>query len=156
MVRLTTGIDLHTGGMTGRMIGGCPAVSKSISFIVEAEPIDIFFQGRKNYQLYIIFEQQGALVMQDGQCRVGLIGCESVEWYDMQSLAQISCDYNMYGSEIGGGSIWGKARKILKKGWNYGKRAVQTAAEHNMFSRGLGALGELTGNQNFNRYAGTC
>ena len=154
VVRLTPGIDLHTGGMTGRMIGGCPAVSKSISFVVEAEPLDIFFQGRKNYQLYLIFEQQGALVMQDGQCRVGLIGCESVEWYDMQSLAQITCDYNMYGSEIGGGSIWGKARKIIKKGWNYGKKAVQTAAEHNMFSRGLSALGEMTGNDKFNQYAG--
>ena len=154
VVRLTPGIDLHTGGMTGRMIGGCPAVSKSISFIVEAEPLDIFQQLEKTYQLYIIFEQQGALVMQDGQCRVGLIGCESVEWYDMQSLAQISCDYNMYGSEIGGGSIWGKARKIIKKGFNYGKRAVQTAAEHNMFSRGLNALGELTGNQRFNQFSG--
>ena len=154
VVRLTPGIDLHTGGMTGRMIGGCPAVSKSISFVVEAEPLDIYFQGEKTYQLYIIFEQQGALVMQDGQCRVGLIGCESVEWYDMQSLAQITCDYNMYGSEIGGGSIWGKARKIIKKGWNYGKKALQTAAEHNMFSRGLNALGELTGNERFNQYAG--
>ena len=85
---------------------------------------------------------------------MGLIGCESVEWYDMQSIAQISCDYNMYSSEIGGGSIWGKARKIIKKGYNYGKRAVQAAAEHNMFSCGLNALGELTGNQRLNQFSG--
>lgn len=149
VVRLTPGIDLHTGGMTGRMIGGCPAVSKSITFQVIAEPLDIWTQGTKNYELYVIFEQQGALVMQDGQCRVGLVGCESVEWYDMQPLAQVSCDTNMYGSEIGGGSFFAKARKVLKKGAN----VVRKAAENNMFSKGLGALGELTGNQAFNKWA---
>lgn len=80
--------------------------------------------------------------MQDGQCRVGLVGCESVEWYDMQPLAQITCDYNMYGSEIGGGSIFGKARKMLKKGIGLARKA----ADHNMFSRALGAAAEFTGN----------
>lgn len=149
VVRLTPGIDLHTGGMTGRMIGGCPAVSKSITFKVDAEPLDIYTQGNKVYELYVIFEQQGALVMQDGQCRVGLVGCESVEWYDMQPLAQVTCDYNMYGSEIGGGNFFAKARKVLKKGAN----VVRKAAEHNMFSRGLGMLGEVTGNQAFNKWA---
>ena len=149
VVRLTPGIDLHTGGMTGRMIGGCPAVSKSITFQVTAEPLDIYTQGNKVYELYVIFEQQGALVMQDGQCRVGLVGCESVEWYDMQPLAQVTCDYNMYGSEIGGGNFFAKARKVLKKGAN----VVRKAAEHNMFSRGLGMLGEVTGNQAFNKWA---
>lgn len=149
VVRLTPGIDLHTGGMTGRMIGGCPAVSKSITFHVKAEPLDIYTQANKVYELYVIFEQQGALVMQDGQCRVGLVGCESVEWYDMQPLAQVTCDYNMYGSEIGGGSFFAKARKVLKKGAN----VVRKAAEHNMFSKGLGMIGELTGNQAFNKWA---
>lgn len=149
VVRLTPGIDLHTGGMTGRMIGGCPAVSKSITFNVKAIPLDIFTQGNKQYELYVIFEQQGALVMQDGQCRVGLVGCESVEWYDMQPLAQVTCDYNMYGSEIGGGSFFAKARKVLKKGANI----VRKAADHNMFSRGLGALGEITGNDKINTAA---
>lgn len=149
VIRLTPGIDLHTGGMTGRMIGGCPAVSKSITFNVKAQPLDIWTQGTKRYELYVIFEQQGALVMQDGQCRVGLVGCESVEWYDMQPLAQVTCDYNMYGSEIGGGSFFAKARKVLKKGAN----VVRKAAENNMFSRGLDALGEMTGNQSFNKWA---
>ena len=149
VVRLTPGIDLHTGGMTGRMIGGCPAVSKSITFQVIAEPIDIYTQANKVYELYVIFEQQGALVMQDGQCRVGLVGCESVEWYDMQPLAQVTCDYNMYGSEIGGGSFFAKARKVLKKGANI----VRKAAENNMFSKGLGMIGELSGNQAFNKWA---
>ena len=149
VIRLTPGIDLHTGGMTGRMIGGCPAVSKSITFQVTAEPLDIFTQGSKKYELYVIFEQQGALVMQDGQCRVGLVGCESVEWYDMQPLAQVTCDYNMYGSEIGGGSFFAKARKVLKKGAS----VVKKMADHNMFSRGLGALGEITGNDKINTAA---
>ena len=149
VVRLTPGIDLHTGGMTGRMIGGCPAVSKSITFQVTAEPLDIYTQHEKQYELYVIFEQQGALVMQDGQCRVGLVGCESVEWYDMQPLAQVTCDYNMYGSEIGGGSFFAKARKVLKKGANI----VRKAAENNMFSKGLGMIGELSGNQAFNKWA---
>ena len=124
------------------MIGGCPAVSKSITFQVTTEPLDIWTQNNKTYELYVIFEQRGALVMQDGQCRVGLVGCESVEWYDMQPLAQITCDYNMYGSEIGGGSIFGKARKMLKRGVGLARKA----AGHNMFSRALGAAAELTGN----------
>lgn len=135
--------------MTGRMIGGCPAVSKSITFKVTAKPLDIWTQGEKTYELFVIFEQQGALVMQDGQCRVGLVGCESVEWYDMQPLAQVSCDYNMYGSEIGGGSFFAKARKALKKGVN----VVRRAAENNMFSKGLKLASEITGNPNLQRWS---
>lgn len=49
----------------------------------------------------------------------------------------------MYGSEIGGGSFFSKARKALKKGISLGKKA----AESNMFSSGLNKLGELTGNE---------
>ena len=120
VVRLVPGIDLHTGGMTGRMIGGCPAVSKSIEFRVKFKPLDYITAARR-YELNVVFEQQGALVMQDGQCRVGLVGCESVEWYDMQSLTQVTCDYNIQGSEIEGGSIFGKAWRAVKKGasWAY-------------------------------------
>jgi hypothetical protein len=120
VVRLVPGIDLHTGGMTGRMIGGCPAVSKSIEFRVKFKPLD-YISASRRYELNVVFEQQGALVMQDGQCRVGLVGCESVEWYDMQSLTQVTCDYNIQGSEIEGGSIFGKAWRAVKKGasWAY-------------------------------------
>lgn len=118
VVRLVPGIDLHTGGMTGRMIGGCPAVSKSIEFRVRFKPLD-YISAKRTYELNVVFEQQGALVMQDGQCRVGLVGCESVEWYDMQSLTQVTCDYNIQGSEIEGGSIFGKAWRSIKKGANW-------------------------------------
>ena len=118
VVRLVPGIDLHTGGMTGRMIGGCPAVSKSIEFRVRFKPLD-YLSSKRTYELNVVFEQQGALVMQDGQCRVGLVGCESVEWYDMQSLTQVTCDYNIQGSEIEGGSIFGKAWRAVKRGAKY-------------------------------------
>ena len=42
-----------------------------------------------------------------------------------------------------------KAYKILKKGANI----VKKAAENHIFSRGLGELGELTGNHAFNKWA---
>lgn len=117
-------------------------VSKSITFQVTAQPLDIFTQKEKTYEFYVIFEQQGALVMQDSQCRVSLVSCESVKWYDMQPLTQITCDYNMYGSEISGGSIFGKARKMLKMGIGLAHKA----ANHNMFSCALNVAAEFTGN----------
>ena len=54
----------------------------------------------------------------------------------------------MYGSEIGGGSFFTKAHNVLKKGTN----VVRKTAENRMLSRCLDALGEMTGNQSFNKW----
>lgn len=131
VVCLYPGLDMHTGNMSGRMIGGCKTDCRLISFEVKFRPLNIF-NPSVEYQLYVLFEQEGACIMDKMICIVGLVGLKSVEAFDIASNSNSGLMYTFQpmltneSSTLTGQGWFQKAAKSVgkaaKKGWQWIKK----------------------------------
>ena len=109
VARFYPGLDFHTGNMSGRMIGGCKTDCNLISFKVKFQPLNLFRQ-RTTYQLFVLFEQEGGMVMDRRIAVVGIVGLKAVQEFDVDT----NVDTNFYPMHMSGHNYGAGCRTMLR------------------------------------------
>ena len=123
VARFYPGLDFHTGNMSGRMIGGCKTDCNLISFKVKFQPLNLF-RPRTTYQLFVLFEQEGGLVMDRRIAVVGIVGLKAVQQFDVDTTVDtkfypIHISSHNYGAGwqdyVKGALSWFKRNKVASR-----------------------------------------
>ena len=128
VARFYPGLDFHTGNMSGRMIGGCKTDCNLISFKVKFQPLNLF-REKTTYQLFVLFEQEGGMVMDRRIAVVGIVGLKAVQEFDVDTTV----DTNFYPMHMSGHNYGA--------GWqDYVKNALSWFKKHKVASKLIGAF----------------